>query len=193
METIVCEIIKCLSQNVILVFVCATLIQLLGILVAYSYLLPPLESIAFRSYINMRGAMNRLENKETINKHDSGFNEIIEFILNDLQKANPSALVHMNRQEELRSHSLNKNDIVSLEFHGIPKSYPGPQVGYLSNSIQVDYIGNEADNFKVYYYKVEEELENKRLYSLFRYAIFFFALGTSVQAVNIIVNNYTIC
>ena len=82
---------------------------------------------------------------------------------------------------------------MSLEFHGIPKSHPGPQIGYLSNRIQVDFKGTEDGNFKVYYYTVEEELENKRLYSLFRYAIFFFLLGTSVQAVNIIVNNYNIC
>ncbi len=179
------NILKLLAKPILIIFISGTIIQVLALLVLHSNIFPTLESRLLKRYCKMRDALNRLENRDVITTNDSGFIEIAEFIIGDLKKNEPEALDNLSLHEKLQT--LKATDIVSLSFSGIPKSYPGMQVGYLSNRIHVSCSSNLADHFTIYEYKLEQEIENQRQRSLFWYAVGFFALGTSVQLVNVII------
>ena len=155
---------------------------------------PPLESIFFRSYFNMREGFSRLENNEMLSINDRGFREIAKFIISDLKKESPETLNDQSFRiiDDLKK--LKVQDIELLEGTGIPKYSPWPsRPGILNQQVTVYFNKalsthpNIGNTFSIFQYKIEEQLDVEKISGLFAYAFILFAIGTSVQLVNVLV------
>jgi hypothetical protein len=173
-----------LDKPVFLYFLVGGVLELVGLCFDYLSILPKLESLLLRSYVDMFHGYNSLDNNSILAEKSRGYKDIVRFIIKDLKKKRPEAYRDpYNKIDENRK--LTESDIISLEGQGHPISYSGFPVGRI-HKIVARYGEGKEDYFEVHTYAVKNELERNRRASIFKYQLFFWVCGSCIQLLGII-------